>query len=210
MNNTHIGINTEIHPTAIIHDNTWIGDDVYVGPYAIIGAPPQHRGSYPAPLDGHKYNQGVRIGNGSCIREHVTIHAGILAPTEIGFHNLLMAYTHIGHDSTIGYNVTIATHGCLGGFTCIDDDVTFGQAVVTHPWVCIGHGSMVGMNSTVVRDVLPYQKVAGSPARLIGVNSHRAPDMTKWRPEDLSAQDWDEWNDNENWRHVMKQAWAAQ
>lgn len=203
----HIGEDCEIHPTAIIHNHTWIGDDVYIGPYAIIGAPPQHHGSYPIPLNGHKHYKGVSIGSGSCIREFCTVHAGIKTTTSIGRHTLLMAYTHIGHDSDVGNQVTICTSSLLGGFTQVDDDATLGQGVVTHPWVIIGHGSMVGLNSSIVGDVLPYQKVAGSPARLIGANTHKAPEMLEWHTDRLSAEDWERWRGAEEWRRHMRKAW---
>lgn len=211
------GRGCEIHPTAIIHNDVWIGDDVYIGPHAIIGAPPQHRGSYPSPLDGHKYDNGVSIASGTVVREFTTIHAGIIQHTHIGQDTMLMAYTHVGHDTHIGDGVTIATGSFLGGFTMIDDHATLGQGVVTHPWVIIGEHSMVGLNTSVVRDVMPYQKVAGSPARLIGANTHQAPHLTEWNEDALDHITTARWSDltksrdtlRYKWRDTLTTMWSA-
>jgi UDP-N-acetylglucosamine acyltransferase len=82
-----------------------------------------------------------------------------------------MAGCHIGHDSEIGKNCSLAPFSLLAGHTILCDGVTFGQGVVTHPWTVIGEHAMIGLNSGVLDDVAPYQKVVGSPAKLIGKNT---------------------------------------
>lgn len=201
--NITIGERCVISDGAVIHPNTIIGDEVYIGPYAIIGAPPQHHGSYPAPLRGKHHHKGIEIGSGSCIREFVTVHGGIVEPTRIGEGALVMAYSHVAHDCQLGDGVTLSTNSILGGFTVIDDEVTFGQGVITHPWIIVGESAMVGLNSSVVKDVMPYQKVAGAPARLLGPNTHRYADA-EWSEMGLGAETWERWGDllarREKWR----------
>lgn len=204
-----IGTGCKIHPTAIIHNDVWIGDNVYIGPYAIIGAPPQHRNSYPCPLDGHKYDHGVELGNGVVVREFTTIHAGIITSTVVGRHTMLMAYTHVSHDCQIGDHATLSTGSILGGVTMIGDHATLGQGVITHPWALIGEGSIIGLNSSVIRDVLPYQKVAGCPARLLGPNTHQAPHMTEWSESALSEEARDAWGEMMMARKKLQKAWAS-
>ena len=168
-----IGEGCEIADTAILTGPLTIGDRVYIGAYAVIGAPAQHRGSYPCSLDSKHRAEGVTIGDGACVREFVQVHQGILRPTIVGGDSLLLAGAHIAHDSQLGRGVTMGSFSILGGFTIIDDEATFGQGVVTHPWIIIGERAMVGLNSSVVKDVDPFAKVAGSPARLLGSNTSK-------------------------------------
>ena len=201
-----IGKNCEIGHGAIIYGNVRIGDDCYIGAHAIIGAPPQHRGSYPAPWHGKEHQHGVTIGSGVCLREFVTVHGGIVSPTRIEDDALVMAYSHVSHDSRVGNRSTLSTGSILGGFSLIDERVTLGQAVVTHPWIVIGEGAMVGLNSSVVKDVLPYQKVAGSPARLLGPNSHLL-DVTEWSRAALGDKTWERFDELDATRDALREGW---
>ena len=63
----------EIHPTAIIDPGAELGDDLVVGPYALISA-------------------SVKLGNGCVIHNNVTIDG----PTEIGENNEFFSYASIG------------------------------------------------------------------------------------------------------------------
>ena len=168
-----IGANCEIFETAILTGPLSIGDDVYIGPYAVVGGPAQHRGSYPSPISAPVRTGGVCIKDRACIREFVQVHQGILGPTIIGTDSLVMSSSHISHDSQLGVGVTIASNTSFGGFTRVDDGATFGQSVVTHPWVIIGEGTMIGLNASIIRDIPPYAKVLGSPARIVGSNRYR-------------------------------------
>jgi UDP-N-acetylglucosamine acyltransferase len=189
-----IGDGCEIADTAILTGPLTIGDRVYVGAYAVIGAPAQHRGSYPCSLDSKHRAEGVTIGDGACIREFVQVHQGIVRPTIVGADSLLMAGAHIAHDSQLGRGVTMGSFSILGGFTIIDDEATFGQGVVTHPWIIIGERAMVGLNSSVVKDVDPFAKVAGSPARLLGSNTSKDRSLPEeYSASVLSESVWERW-----------------
>jgi len=63
-----IGERCEIFETAILTGPLTIGNDVYIGPYAVVGAPAQHRGSYPCSLDSERRMDGVIIRDRACIR----------------------------------------------------------------------------------------------------------------------------------------------
>jgi UDP-N-acetylglucosamine acyltransferase len=186
-----------------------IGDRVYVGSYAVIGAPAQHRGSYPCSLDSKHRAEGVTIGDGACIREFVQIHQGIVRPTIVGADSLLMAGAHIAHDSQLGRGVTMGSFSILGGFTIIDDEATFGQGVVTHPWIIIGERAMVGLNSSVVKDVDPFAKVAGSPARLLGSNTSKDRSLpAEYSASVLSESVWERWAELRDRQAGTRRLWA--
>jgi UDP-N-acetylglucosamine acyltransferase len=204
-----IGANCEIFETAILTGPLSIGDDVYIGPYAVVGGPAQHRGSYPCSLDSPRRAVGVCIKNRACVREFVQIHQGLTCETMIGEDVLLMAGAHIAHDSHIGDGATLGSFSILGGFTIIDDAATFGQAVVTHPWTIIGEGAMVGLNSSVVKDVMPFTKVAGAPARLLGSNQHRDESLPSVYDATLLGWDvWDRWGELLKKREDMRKRWS--
>ena len=204
-----IGEGCEIADTAILTGPLTIGDRVYVGAYAVIGAPAQHRGSYPCSLGSKHRAEGVTIGDGACVREFVQVHQGILRPTIVGGDSLLMAGAHIAHDSQLGRGVTMGSFSILGGFTIIDDEATFGQGVVTHPWIIIGERAMVGLNSSVVKDVDPFAKVAGSPARLLGSNTSKDRSLpAEYSASVLSESVWDRWASLKDRQADTRKRWA--
>lgn len=197
-----------VHAFAVITAPCTIHGPAYIGPHAVIGAPPQHHGSYPSPISGPRRAAGVIIEAGATIREFVTIHQGCVTPTRVGADTMLMAGCHVAHDCNIGKNVTLGSFSILGGFTQIGDHATFGQGVVTHPWKMIGEGAMVGLNSSVIEDVLPFAKVAGSPTRLLGTNTHQDASLpTDYESAALGTEVWDEWSRMGRQRILNRLAW---
>lgn len=194
----------EVAPYAVITGPCVIGHGVYIGAHAVIGAPAQHHGTWPAPLTGERRGDaGVEVHPGACIREFATVHQGLVVPTIVGVDCLVMAGCHIAHDCQVGRDVTIGSFSVFGGFTMVRDRVTFGQNCVTHPWVVIGEGAMVGLNSSVLRDVEPYEKVAGAPIRALGRNDKKLADTV------LSSEVWDQHARALDQRDERKAAWYA-
>jgi UDP-N-acetylglucosamine acyltransferase len=206
-----IGESVTISPGVIITGPAMIDDHVWIGPYAVIGAPPQDADSWPAPLTRHKMPGlafGVRVEHGAVIREHSTIHQGVLGATTIGAHAFVMAGTHVAHDCRIGERTTIASFSTLGGFTQTGLRAYLGQQTVTHQWMVIGDEAMVGMCSAVVKDVQPLQKVAGVPARLLGTNTHHRSDLdSEWNIEIVDSAQKSHYLDMCNRRSEMKARW---
>lgn len=199
-----------IRPFAVIHPGVVIGPRVYVGEHAIIGAPPQHHGSWPATIRDPDRSCGLIIGEDTCIREGSMIHQGIVQATIIAANTLIMCGSHVAHDCEIGEGSTLGSLTALGGFTLIDRNVTFGQGVVTHPWTLIGEGSMIGLNSSVIRDVEPFAKVAGSPARVIGTNTRRLPGAdADYDQVVLSVEAWERWSELGETREAARDAFNS-
>ena len=61
---------TFIHPTALIADNVLIGENIYIGPYCVIGFPPEWKGY-------ETQSKGVVIGDGVRLTGLVTVDAGV-------------------------------------------------------------------------------------------------------------------------------------
>lgn len=157
-----------IDSTAIFGENVILEEDVYIGPYCIIGYPAEWKGK-------EEENAGVIIRKGTRITGHVTIDAGAVTPTEIGENCYLMKHSHVGHDAKIGNNVTISCGAKIGGHTIIQDRCNIGLNAVIHQKQNIAEGCMIGMGSVITKKLVtePFLKYAGNPAKAIGLNTPR-------------------------------------
>ena len=95
-----IGKGTEIGPNAVISGRTQIGKNNKVFPSVFIGLDPQDLKYKGAPTE-------VIIGDNNTFRECGTINKATDEgeKTIIGNDNLLMAYTHIGHNCELGNRI---------------------------------------------------------------------------------------------------------
>jgi len=165
-NNVKIGKNTRLVSHVIIEE-TEIGMDCIVYPFATIGLPPQD-----VKYKGERTK--VKIGDRNIIREYITIHrasTGGDGITEIGNDNFLMAYAHIAHDCKIGNSVTMANVATLAGHVTVEDFAVIGGLVAVHQFTKIGAYAMIGGFSGVRQDIPPYMTASGSRAELYGLNT---------------------------------------
>ena len=173
----HVGSGSVIGPDVIIGPNTWIGPNVIIDgkvkigsnnkifPGACIGLEPQdlkYKGDF----------TDVLIGDNNIFREYITINRATFEgeKTIIGSQNLLMAYSHLGHNCEIGSNVVIANSVQIAGHVVVEDRAVIGGCLGIHQFVHIGYLAMVGGMTRVARDVPPYCLVEGHPGRIRGLN----------------------------------------
>jgi len=156
---------TYIHPTAIIGPNVIIEDDVYIGPYCIIGMPAEWKGKEHIDL-------GVTIGKGTRITGMVTIDSGAINRTQIGENCYLMKHSHVGHDAILSNGVTLSCGAKVGGHTIIGNNCNIGLNAVIHQKQIIAEGCMIGMGAVITKKFVttPNMKYVGNPARLLGEN----------------------------------------
>ena len=154
-----------IHPTAQIANNVIIEDDVYIGPFCIIGFSPEWKNR-------ENDNKGVIIKKGTRLTGLVTIDGGAERTTVIGENCYIMKHAYIAHDCEIGNNVTISAGAKIAGYCNISDDVNLGMGVAIHQKSNIPSGVMIGMNGVVTKksNLSPNQKYAGVPVKHIGSN----------------------------------------
>lgn len=160
-----IGDGTWIGANATIYPGARIGRDCKIFPGAVIAAIPQDlkfKGEYST----------VEIGNNTTVREYVTINRGTASKgfTKVGDNTLLMAYTHLGHDTEVGNNCVIANSVQIAGEVEVEDWAVIGGSSAIHQFVRIGAHAMVSGMAGVLTDVAPYTKVFGLPAAYMGIN----------------------------------------
>ena len=157
---------TYIHPTSLIADNVLIGENVYIGPYCVIGFPAEWKGR-------EHESKGVVIGDNVRLTGLITIDSGVERTTEIRAGAYLMKHSHVGHDAVIGENTIISCGAKIGGHTFVGSDCNIGLNAVIHQRQTIANGCMIGMGSVVTKKLLtePNMKYAGNPAKALGKNS---------------------------------------
>jgi len=108
-----IGSGTVIEPHARLCTGAKIGANCVIASFTVIAGLPQ---------DLH-FNKStvsyVEIGDGTTVRENSTIHRATIADaaTKVGKNCLLMASSHIGHDSVLGDNCIQGCFSAIAGFT---------------------------------------------------------------------------------------------
>jgi UDP-N-acetylglucosamine acyltransferase len=101
----------------------------------------------------------LEIGDDNSIREYVTISRGTAGGggvTSVGSGCLIMAYTHIGHDSSIGDGCILANSATLAGHVTVEDYAVVGALCPVHQFCRIGRYSYIGGGTTITQNVLPY------------------------------------------------------
>jgi UDP-N-acetylglucosamine acyltransferase len=148
-----------LHPGTVLEDRVLLADGVVVG-------------GLPQDLKYKGERTGTRIGSGSQLREYVTVNRGTAASgiTVIGRDCLLMAYTHVGHDSVVGDRCVIANAVHLGGHVNIGEGAVVSGITGIHQFVSIGPGAFIGGGLRAIKDVLPFTKGLGDPMRYGGLN----------------------------------------
>ena len=150
-----LGEGCVIHSGAIVRSGAILGERVVVHPYAVVGGDPQVLRFDPA------VQTGARIGAGTIIREYVTVNRSTEkgAFTEVGSNCLLMACSHVAHDTTVGNNVVVANAVLLAGHIVVGNNVVLGGGSAYHQFSRIGEGSMVGGLARITLDIPPYVMV---------------------------------------------------
>ena len=136
----------------VVLEAATLGRGVKLFSFACVGIAPQDLKYRDEPTR-------VEIGDETVIREYVTISRGTSGGggvTRVGAGCLIMAYTHIGHDSTIGNGCLLANAATLAGHVTVEDYATVGALCPVHQFCRIGRYAYIGGGTTVTQDVLPY------------------------------------------------------
>lgn len=147
-----LGENCTLVSHVVLDGHTTLGANVSVHPFAAIGISPQDLKYKGEPTR-------CEVGANSVLREYVTISRGTVGGgglTQVGSDCLVMAYTHIGHDSRIGNGVILANGATLAGHVTVEDYAVVGALNPVHQYCTIGRYAYIGGGTTITQDVLPY------------------------------------------------------
>jgi UDP-N-acetylglucosamine acyltransferase len=149
-----------------VDGRTTLGRGVRVHHGAALGGPPQDLKFRPG------ISSSLEVGEGTVVREYATLHLASDdgAVTRVGRHCLLMAYTHVAHNTVLGDHVILANGVQLAGYVTVEDHAIIGGLVPVHQFVRIGCHAMVGGGFRVPQDVAPYVRAGGNPLHPIGLN----------------------------------------
>lgn len=149
------GTGVVFEPGALVFhpENIEIGDDVYVGHYAILKA---------------YYKNTLKIGARSWIGQQVFMHAagGITIGVRVGIGPAVKILTS-AHELPAGPTTPIMDGPLELGPVELCDGCDIGTGAIILPGVRVGAGAQVGAGAVVTADVPDGAIVAGVPARVL-------------------------------------------
>jgi len=109
--------------------------------------------------------------------------------TRVGSRGNFLAYSHIGHDCTVGDEVVFSNNATLAGHVQVGNHAVMGGLTAVHQFCRIGRFAIMGGCSKIVQDVPPFMIADGNPAEIRGVNlvglerQGFTPESVKWIKE---------------------------
>jgi UDP-N-acetylglucosamine acyltransferase len=150
--NVVLGEGCELVSHVVLDGNTTFGKANKIWSFACLGIAPQDLKYAGEPTR-------LEVGDNNQIREYVTISRGTTGgggTTKIGSGCLIMAYVHIGHDSSIGNGCILPNGATLAGHVTVEDYATLSANAPVHQFCTIGRYAYIGGGTTITQDVMPY------------------------------------------------------
>jgi UDP-N-acetylglucosamine acyltransferase len=164
----------EVGPYTVIEEGVVVGPQCRVGPHVhlcgltTVGAGNVFHtgcviGNIPQDLKYKGAPSRVRIGDRNTFREHVTVNRATdeSEDTVIGSGNLLMACSHVAHNTYVGNRVIIANGALLGGHVVVQDRAVISGNCLVHQFVRVGLLSMMQGGAAISQDLPPYTMARG-------------------------------------------------
>lgn len=181
--NAEIGAGTVIGPYCIIEGGVVLGPECWLQHHVTLCGPTRAgaQNKFYAYCSIGQQTQDLKyvdeptyleIGDENSFREFVTVNRSTTAAgrTRIGSRGNFLAYSHIGHDCTVGDAVIFSNNGTLAGHVQIGDHAIMGGLTAVHQFCRIGRFAITGGCSKIVQDVPPFMIADGNPAKVRGVN----------------------------------------
>lgn len=180
-----LAASVSVGPGAIIGADVEIGDNTWIGPYVVIDGPTRigknnkifqfaSIGDEPQDITYKGEPTRLEIGDDNIIREYCMISRGTVKGgglTRVGNGNFLMAYSHIGHDCTVGNHVVMVNYAALSGHVTVSDYATIGAYAAVHQFCQVGAYAFIARATYVNKDVVPYVMIAGHDTSACGINT---------------------------------------
>jgi UDP-N-acetylglucosamine acyltransferase len=178
-----LGAGTIVGPYCIIGPNVVLGPECWLQHHVTLAGPMRAgaRNKFYAYCSIGQQTQDLKyageptyleIGDENTFREFCTVNRGTTAAgkTRVGSCGNFLAYSHIGHDCTVGDAVVFSNNGTLAGHVQIGDHAIMGGLTAVHQFCRIGRYAITGGCSKIVQDVPPFMIADGNPAEIRGVN----------------------------------------
>jgi UDP-N-acetylglucosamine acyltransferase len=178
-----IGAGTIIGPYCIVHAGVVLGPDCWLQHHVTLSGPTVAgaRNKFYAYCSIGQQTQDLKylgeptyleIGDENTFREFVTVNRGTASTgkTRIGNCGNFLAYSHIGHDCTVGDAVVFSNNGTLAGHVQVGDHAIMGGLTAVHQFCRLGRYAITGGCSKIVQDIPPFMIADGNPAQVRGIN----------------------------------------
>ena len=179
-----IGTGSEVGPYCVIGPDVTLGEHCWLQHHVTLCGPMRAgaRNKFYAYCSIGQQTQDLKykgeptyleIGDQNTFREFVTVNRSTTSDgeTRIGNRGNFLAYSHIGHDCTVGDEVVFSNNGTLAGHVEVGDNAVMGGLTAVHQFCRIGRFAITGGCSKIVQDVPPFMIADGNPAEIRGVNS---------------------------------------
>src|SRR6266436_435761 len=178
-----IGAGTIIGPYCVIAPEVMLGENCWLQHHVTLCGPMRAgaRNKFYAYCSIGQQTQDLKyqgeptyleIGDDNTFREFVTINRSTTGEgkTRVGSRGNFLAYSHIGHDCTVGDEVVFSNNGTLAGHVQVGNHAVMGGLTAVHQFCRIGRFAITGGCSKIVQDVPPFMIADGNPAEIRGVN----------------------------------------
>ena len=160
--NVLIGRHCCIGPHVVILENSFLKDEVVIGPNSTIGTV-----GLEYKRDGDQFLKVEHIAKvilhrGVEIQDCSSIAKGIFQDVEIGEHTKIGSLVRVGHEVKIGCCCIIGSHSIISGSAILEDEVWLGVSTTISNGVHIGKQAKVLIGAVVINDVKQGQQVAGN------------------------------------------------
>ena len=200
-----IGAGTIIGPYCVIAPEVMLGENCWLQHHVTLCGPMRAgaRNKFYAYCSIGQQTQDLKyqgeptyleIGDDNTFREFVTINRSTTGEgkTRVGSRGNFLAYSHIGHDCTVGDEVVFSNNGTLAGHVQVGNHAVMGGLTAVHQFCRIGRFAITGGCAKIVQDVPPFMIADGNPAEIRGVNlvglerKGFTPESVKWIKEAFS------------------------
>jgi UDP-N-acetylglucosamine acyltransferase len=181
-----LGAGVQIGPYGVVGENVELGEGCVLHAHAIVSGPSKFGknnvfhsfsaiGGDPQDYTFGGERTELLAGDGNIFREYVTVSRGTKkggTKTTLGDGNFLLAYSHIGHDCSIGSHTLFVNGATLAGHVTVEDFATIGAFSPVHQFCRIGRYAYIGASTVITQDVPPFSKIVTErETKSFGINS---------------------------------------
>ena len=170
----HLDPSVEVGPYAIVEEGVVVGPGCRIGAHVHLSGlttigtgnifhPGCVIGNIPQDLKYRGAPSRTRIGDHNSIRENVTVNRATdeSEDTVLGSNNLLMAGSHVAHNTVIANHCIIANGALLGGHVVVQDRAVISGNCLVHQFVRVGTLAMMQGGAAISKDLPPFTMARG-------------------------------------------------